>query len=98
MRIAVLQLERVVLVYVPFEVFVEFGLLLRDAFPGQLVKVVSPANGYFGYLPTAVAFAEGGYEPTLGTSTIVPGQGERLFHSIGTELRCMLHENGIGQR
>jgi neutral ceramidase len=97
-RIAILQLQRVVLVYVPFEVFVEFGLLLRDMFPGRLVKVVSPANGYFGYLPTAVAFAEGGYEPTLGTSTISPGQGERLFHSIGTELRCMLDMDGMAQR
>jgi neutral ceramidase len=97
-RIAILQLQGVVLVYVPFEVFVEFGLLLRDAFPGQLVKVVSPANGYFGYLPTAVAFAEGGYEPTLGTSTISPGQGERLFHHIETELRCMFHGKGLVQR
>ena len=97
-RIAILQLQHVVLVYVPFEVFVEFGLLLRGAFPGRLVKVVSPANGYFGYLPTAVAFAEGGYEPTLGTSTISPGQGERLFHHIGTELRCMLHQEGPEQR
>lgn len=97
-RIAILQLQHVVLVYVPFEVFVEFGLLLRDAFPGHLVKVVSPANGYFGYLPTAVAFAEGGYEPTLGTSTISPGQGERLFHNIGTELRCMLQRKGPAQR
>jgi Neutral/alkaline non-lysosomal ceramidase, N-terminal len=97
-RIAILRLQGVVLVYVPFEVFVEFGLLLRDAFPDQLVKVVSPANGYFGYLPTAVAFAEGGYEPTLGTSTISPGQGEHLFHRIGTELRCMFQEEGAGQR
>jgi hypothetical protein len=97
-RIAVLRLQGVVLVYVPFEVFVEFGLLLRDAFPDQLVKVVSPANGYFGYLPTAVAFAEGGYEPTLGTSTISPGQGEHLFHRIETELRSMLHEEKAGQR
>jgi hypothetical protein len=97
-RIAILRLQGVVLVYVPFEVFVEFGLLLRDAFPGQLVKVVSPANGYFGYLPTAVAFAEGGYEPTLGTSTISPGQGEHLFHHIETELRCMLQGEGLGQR
>jgi hypothetical protein len=97
-RIAVLRLQEVVLVYVPFEVFVEFGLLLRDAFPQFLVKVVSPANGYFGYLPTAVAFAEGGYEPTLGTSTISPGQGEHLFHRISTELRDMLHGEGTGRR
>lgn len=97
-RIAILQLQHVVLVYVPFEVFVEFGLLLRDAFPGQVVKVVSPANGYFGYLPTAVAFAEGGYEPTLGTSTISPGQGERLFHHIETELHGMLNGEQVTQR
>jgi neutral ceramidase len=97
-RIAILQLQSVVLVYVPFEVFVEFGLLLRDAFPGRLVKVVSPANGYFGYLPTAVAFAEGGYEPSLGTSTISPGQGERLFHHIETELRSVLDGKGLVQR
>jgi hypothetical protein len=97
-RIAVLRLQEVVLVYVPFEVFVEFGLLLRDAFPQSLVKVVSPANGYFGYLPTAVAFAEGGYEPTLGTSTISPGQGEHLFHRISTELRDMLQGEGTGRR
>jgi neutral ceramidase len=89
-RVTMLRIGPVVFVYVPFEVFVEFGLLLRQAFPDHLVKVVSPANGYFGYLPTAVAFAEGGYEPTLGTSTISPGQGEHLFHCIGTELRAML--------
>lgn len=96
-RITILQLQRVVLVYVPFEVFVEFGLLLRDAFPDHLVKVVSPANGYFGYLPTAVAFAEGGYESTLGTSTISPGQGEHLFHRIETALRGMLQDSGQEQ-
>jgi hypothetical protein len=79
-----------VFVYVPFEVFVEFGLALREAFPEHLVRVVSPANGYHGYLPTASAFAEGGYEPTLGTSTVQPGQGEYLFHRIETEVRAML--------
>jgi neutral ceramidase len=97
-RIVLLRLQDVVLVYVPFEVFAEFGLVLRDTFPGQLVKVVSPANGYFGYLPTAAAFAEGGYEPTLGTSTISPGQGEHLFHHIGTELRTMLHDERPQER
>jgi hypothetical protein len=97
-RIKIFQLQQVVLVYVPFEVFVEFGLLLRRAFPEHRVHVVSPANGYFGYLPTAVAFAEGGYEPTLGTSTVVTGQGERLFHCIETELRAMLRDTGQGRR
>jgi neutral ceramidase len=85
------RLDRVVLVYVPFEVFVEFGLDLRRAFPDSIVRVVSLGGGYYGYLPTAKAFAEGGYEPTLGTSTIECGQGEYVFHQITTELRAMLH-------
>jgi hypothetical protein len=89
-EVTVVRIAQVVLVYVPFEVFVEFGLALRAAFPEHLVRVVSPANGYHGYLPTASAFAEGGYEPTLGTSTVQPGQGEHLFHRIGTEVRAML--------
>ena len=84
------RIDRVVLVYVPFEVFVEFGLELRHAFPDSVVRVVSLGGGYYGYLPTAKAFAEGGYEPTLGTSTIECGQGEYLFHQITMELRAML--------
>jgi hypothetical protein len=90
-NVTFVRVDRVVLVYVPFEVFVEFGLELRRAFPDSIVRVVSLGGGYYGYLPTARAFAEGGYEPTLGTSTIECGQGEYLFHQITTELRTMLH-------
>jgi hypothetical protein len=89
-EVTILRLADTVLVHVPFEVFVEFGLALRAAFPEHLVRVVSLGNGYHGYLPTASAFAEGGYEPTLGTSTIQAGQGEHLFHRIQTEVRALL--------
>jgi len=93
-KVRILRIGHVVFVYVPFEVFVEFGLELRRAFPGHIVRVVSHGGGSFGYLPTAAAFAEGGYEPTFGTSTIACGQGEYLFHHITTELRGTLH---VGQ-
>lgn len=89
--VSIIRLDRVVLVYVPFEVFVEFGLEIRSAFPDQVVRVVSIGGGYYGYLPTAKAFAEGGYEPTLGTSTIECGQGEYLFYKIATKVRGMLN-------
>jgi hypothetical protein len=89
-NVRVLRFGRVVLVYLPFEVFVEFGLGLRRMFPGHVVRVVSLGDGYHGYLPTAVAFAEGGYEPTFGTSTIEPGQGEHLMHQVTTEVGAML--------
>jgi neutral ceramidase len=91
--ISVIHLDRVVLVYVPFEVFVEFGLEIRRAFPDHIVRVVSLGWGHYGYLPTAKAFAEGGYEPTMGTSTVQCGQGEYLFHEITTHLRRLL-DNG----
>lgn len=92
-KVSILRIGQVILVYLPFEVFVEFGLDLRHAFPECVVRVVSLGGGYHGYLPTALAFAEGGYEPTFGTSTIEPGQGEYLFHHIATELRDMNGNN-----
>jgi len=88
--ISIVRLDRVVLVYVPFEVFVEFGLEIRRAFPDFIVRVVSIGGGYYGYLPTAQAFAEGGYEPTMGTSTIERGQGEQLFKEITTTIHSLL--------
>jgi hypothetical protein len=78
--LAVLLVGSLVLVYVPFEVFCEFGLHLQRLFPRYTVLTVSLGGGGFGYLPTAAAFVEGGYEPTLGTSTIRMGEGERLAH------------------
>jgi neutral ceramidase len=96
-KVSILRLGLIVLVYLPFEVFVEFGLDLRRAFPEHVVRVVSLGGGHYGYLPTALAFAEGGYEPTFGTSTIEPGQGEYLFHHIATELRDMLGNNPIDE-
>lgn len=76
-----------ILVFLPFEVFVEFGLSVRDILPGKVVRVVSLAQDYLGYLPTLAAFEEGGYEPTFGTSTIAAGQGEYLFGRIAAHLR-----------
>lgn len=80
--VAAVELGDTVLVFLPFEVFVEFGLRIREAIPGKIVRVVSLAHDYLGYLPTREAFEEGGYEPTFGTSTIVPGQGEYLFGEL----------------
>lgn len=87
--VSIVGIGPVVFVLLPFEVFVEFGIRLRAANPDLIVKVVSLANDYLGYLPTLAAFAEGGYEPTLGTSTIEPGEGERLFQTISNRLLAL---------
>ena len=48
-------------VAVPAEVFVEIGLRLKKTAPHRTF-IVGLANGYIGYLPTAVAHETGGYE------------------------------------
>jgi hypothetical protein len=63
-------------VFLPSEVFVEFGLEIKRRSPFANTLVVELANESFGYIPTRKAFDEGAYEPT--NSTISPGGGERL--------------------
>ncbi len=82
------------LVGFPFEVFVEFQLELARHFPDQAVRVVSLVGDALGYLPTAAAFAQGGYEPTFGTSRIAAGQGERLFEVVTARLLARRHAAG----
>ncbi len=47
----------------PGELFVEFGLEIKEKSPFKHTFVVELANGYAGYIPTQQAFQEGGYEP-----------------------------------
>jgi len=63
-------------VFLPSEVFVEFGMEIKRRSPFAHTLVVELANESFGYIPTRKAFEEGAYEPT--NSTIQPGGGERL--------------------
>ena len=46
----------------PGETFVEIGLAIKAASPMPRTFVVGYANGNVGYIPTAKAFEEGGYE------------------------------------
>jgi hypothetical protein len=64
------------IVGLPGEVFVELGLDLRRRSPFRNTLVLGLANDAIGYVPTARAYDEGGYEPTA--SRFRPGSGERL--------------------
>lgn len=93
----VVRLGDLVLVHLPFEVFCEFGLWLQSRFAPRHVLTVSLSGAAsLGYLPTAAAFVEGGYEPTLGSSTIEPGAGEVIAHAIATCIAEMLHDEQAG--
>ncbi len=54
----------------PFEVFVEIGLELKDESPAADTFVVSLANGGYGYLPTPEQHQFGGYETWLSTNKV----------------------------
>ena len=68
------------IVGLPGEIFVEFGLALKEASPHSTTAVVSLANDYVGYIPTTQAFTEGAYETWSAKSAwAAPGTGENMI-------------------
>ncbi len=55
---------------IPFEVFVESGLEIKEKGPFEHNFTISLANGSYGYLPTPRHHKLGGYETWLGTSRV----------------------------
>jgi neutral ceramidase len=53
----------------PVEMFCEIALNVRDRSPFSHTFYFGYTNGWFGYLPTARAFEEGGYEPNTSPFT-----------------------------
>lgn len=55
------------------EPFTEYATVLREAFPSMKILTVCQCNGSQGYLPSAAAFEEGGYEAkTTNFTPVVP--------------------------
>lgn len=76
MSLQALSIGDVVLVAIPGELFAEIGLAIKEGWVGKQVMVVGYANGSFGYLPTAEAYLQGGYETE--TSVFAPAMGDVL--------------------
>jgi len=55
---------------IPFEVFCEIGLDLKERSPFARTMVIGQANGAHGYLPTPEQHKLGGYETWLGTNRV----------------------------
>ena len=60
-ELQMLRIDDAVFLAVPAEVFVEIGLEIKKR-AGHKTFIVGIANGYIGYLPTAVSYPAGGYE------------------------------------
>lgn len=55
---------------IPFEVFTETGLEIKQRSPLQPTFTIELAGGSFGYLPTPAQYELGGYETWLGTNKV----------------------------
>ena len=72
---------------IPFEVFVEIGLELKQRSPIGRTFIVSHANGSYGYLPTVRHHKLGGYETWLGTSNVEGEAAPRIVDAMLSMLR-----------
>lgn len=77
-RIAALRVNDAAIVFLPTELFVEIGLGVKEKSPFGLTAVAGYSNDYFGYVPIAEAYREGGYESTFPVTILKEGQAERL--------------------
>lgn len=55
---------------IPFEVFAEIGLEIKEKSPSPQTFTIELANGSYGYLPTPEQHEVGGYETWLGTNIV----------------------------
>ncbi len=87
-EIQIIQVGEVRLVTLPGEVFVEYGLRIKEMVGNGRTFVIGLANDNIGYVPTRQAFKEGGYEVTLGGhSYLDENTGEIILEEIRKLLR-----------
>lgn len=67
---------------IPFEVFTEIGLELKEKTPFADTFTIELANGSYGYLPTPEQHKLGGYETWLGTNYVQLDASERIVDQL----------------
>jgi neutral ceramidase len=66
----------------PFEVFAEIGLELKQRSPIQPLMNISIANGSHGYLPTPEQHRLGGYETWIGVNKVQLDASEKMVDTL----------------
>lgn len=67
---------------IPFEVFAEIGLEIKDQSPFSNAFTIELANDYRGYLPTPRQHELGGYETWMGTNKVQLDASELIVKTI----------------
>ncbi len=78
-EVQVLGMGPLVIVGIPGEYFVEFGLQIKKRSPADFTFLIELANGYKGYIPTEAAFRAGAYEGS--SARYAPEAGQMLADS-----------------
>ena len=86
LEVSVITVGDVAFVGLPGEVFVELGLDIKERSPFAITIVSELCNDSAGYVPTAKAYGEGGYEAT--STPFAEGTGERLVEEALELLRA----------
>jgi neutral ceramidase len=76
---------------IPFEVFVEIGLEVRERSPFEQTFTISLANGSEGYLPTPRHHELGGYETWLGTNRVEVQAAPKIVDAL-LQMLARLHK------
>ena len=67
---------------IPFEVFAETGLEIKQKSPFKPTFTIELANGSYGYLPTPPQHALGGYETWLGTNRVEVEASTKIVRTL----------------
>jgi len=78
----VVRIGEVGIAAIPFEVFVEIGLELKQKSPFQRTFTIELANGSYGYLPTPEQHKLGGYETWLGTNRVEEAASVKIVKAV----------------
>lgn len=98
-ELAAIQIGSAAIVFIPGEPFVETALAIRKASVFECTAIVGFSEETVGYIPTDAAFAEGGYEASFGTwSMVAPGSEQRLRREALTLLENLVVEAGDSPR
>jgi hypothetical protein len=87
--VMVIRLGDLAIVGLPGEIFCELGMEIKKSSPAKHTMVIELANDSIGYMPNRIAFEQGGYEPSVGSTLYEPGAGEQLIASAMTQLKTL---------
>ena len=89
MELSCLRLGKSRVLHMPGELFVEYQLAAKQMRPGRFIAMAAYGDYGPGYIGTATAYEQGGYETGPRASSVAPGVEDVLLEGM----RGLLHDN-----